>query len=103
MADPAEVIPGAEPVAPGAPAPVSRAAREPRGVRCDMCGCVLDDTGKVLKRGEEAAAYLDLADQLKAEKAAAAKLRERVTELETENADARGKLAEATKKKSWLL
>lgn len=100
MPDPEEVIPGAgEPRIPAEP--IAPRARAPRGVQCDFCGCVVDPDGHVLKRGEEAAAYLDLGDLLKVEKAANGKLRERITELETEVADCRAKLSEFTKKKAW--
>jgi len=98
--DPETVIPGAgDPPRPGDP-PISR-SRAPRGVQCDMCGCVLDADGKVLKRGEEAAGYIELADQLKQEKVGAAKLRDRCAELEAECAEWKAKAMPADKRRSW--
>jgi hypothetical protein len=99
---PAEIIPGANPP-PGGPTTPTAGGRAPRGVQCDMCGCVLDVEGRVLKRGQEAAAYLELDDQLKKANAATTKAKERIVECETEIAALKAKLSEFTKKKSqWF-
>lgn len=101
MPDPATVIPGStEPE--GTPAN-NAPRRAPRGIQCDFCDCIVADDGKVLRRGESAARFLELEDALKAEKELRRKDSEKYAAMESDLAAARARVSELEKKnKSWL-
>jgi hypothetical protein len=89
MVEPSEMLPGGignnEPIR---TTPVHEPAPS-RNVKCEFCQCVLAPNGDVLKRGENATAYMKMADQLdecrdelRKSGDEVTKLRARVVELE---------------------
>ncbi len=64
------------PVPTPAPAPPTR-----RNVTCGFCGCELDTHGAVLRRGDKAAAVLDLERTLERRDEEVAALKARIQEL----------------------